>query len=49
MNGSDIGRHPFKTFLVLAAILYGASVSWFVVPTVVRIVIPEVLRSIISR
>ena len=49
MNSSEIGRHPLKAFAIVAALLYGFSVAWFVVPKVVSVVVPQVLRAILNR
>lgn len=46
MNRSEKGRNPLRKFVLVAAILYGVSLGWFVVPSVVGSVVPEAARAI---
>lgn len=41
MNRSEKRRNPLRKFVLVAALLYGVSLGWFVVPSVVGSVVPE--------
>ena len=49
MNSGNTGRYPLRRLVIVAALFYGISIGWFVVPKTMGIVVPETLRAIRHR